>query len=158
MIYSDTIVTPFGTAEAAPLKTIISITAGMLYTLKLYLPPGSAGLLHIQVFDAMYQIFPTTIGKSFSGDNLSLSFDENYSKLEPPYEMVIMTWNDDTEYDHELSIWFGFASKDEYIARFAGSTEVADLLKGMTAAEITSAFNRRGRVTELLDTFATEEK
>jgi len=84
MIYTSEIHTPANTLQANPLITVIETTAGIIYVLKIYFPPGSSGLLHVQIMDAGYQLFPTTIGQSFSGDNLSLSFDETYPKFEPP--------------------------------------------------------------------------
>ena len=157
MIYGGAILTPSNTPQTAPLKTVIPLACGMIYVFKLYLPPGSSGLMHVQVYDAGYQILPTTIGSSFSGDNLNLSFDENYPKLEPPFELNVWTWNLDTDYDHSLEIYFGMASKDEYIARFAGSTAIADLLRGMNAQEMTQTFNRRAMVKSLTDQFAKKE-
>jgi len=158
MIYSAEIHTPMNTPAAAPMETIIYVAAGMIYVVKIYFPPGSSGLLHVQVRDAGYQLFPTTIGQSFSGDNLSLSFDETYPKFEPPYELRVYSWNLDTDYDHEMQIHFGFVSRDEYIQRFVGSTAIADALKAMTAQEFAATVSRRERVTGLMEAFAGEEK
>ena len=158
MIYGGTILTPMNTPATAPLKSIFYCTAGMIYVVKIYFPPGSSGLLHAQICDADFQIFPTTIGQSFSGDNLSLSFDETYDKNNPPYELIIKSWNIDTDYDHELSVYIGFVSRDDYIQRFVGSTAVADILKGMSADELTKGINRRSRIAELMETFGSEEE
>jgi hypothetical protein len=157
MIYGGTIVTPMNTPATAPLKSVFYCTEGMIYVVKVYFPPGSSGLLHVQVFDADYQIFPTTIGQSFSGDNIQFSFDETYDKSNPPHELIVKSWNTDTDYDHEVGLYIGFVSKDEYIQRFVGSTAVADILKGMTSEELTKGINRRTRVAELLETFGSEE-
>ena len=154
MIYGGVIVTPKNTPETAPLKSIFYCTAGMIYVVKIYFPPGSSGLLHAMILDADYQIFPTTIGQSFSGDNIDFSFDETYDKSNPPYELIVRTWNTDTDYDHELGLYMGFVSRDEYIQRFVGSTAVADILKGMSTEELTKGVARRSRATELIETFA----
>jgi len=158
MIYSSEIHTPANTLQTNPLITVIETTAGIIYVLKIYFPPGSSGLLHVQIMDAGYQLFPTTIGQSFSGDNLSLSFDETYPKFEPPYELRVISWNTDTDYDHEMQIAIGQVSKEEYISRFVGSTAIADALKAMTAQEFAATVSRRERVTGLMEAFAGEEK
>jgi len=158
MIFGGTILTPLGTLPAAPLRTILPIGEGMIYVLKLYFPPGSSGLLHVQIFDASYQLFPTTIGQSFSGDTIQYSFDETYPKFGPPWELDVVSWNTDTDYDHEFGLYIGFVSKDEYIQRFVGSTAVADALKAMTAQEFAATVSRRERVTGLMEAFAGEEK
>lgn len=145
------------TLAASPLETIMPLAVGIIYVFKIYLPPGSSGLLHVQVKDQGYQIFPTTIGANFSGDNLSLSFDETYAKIEPPYELRIITWNLDTDYDHNCHVAVGQVSKDEYISRFVGSTAIADALKGMTAKELTKTINRREMVTALTEAYAQKE-
>jgi len=157
MIYGGTILTPANTLPAAPMVTVWPISAGMIYVLKLYFPPGSSGLLHAQIFDASYQAFPTTIGQSFSGDNIQFSFDETYDKNNPPWELRVVTWNTDTDYDHELGLYIGHVSKDEYISRFVGSTAVADILKGMTLTELTKGIDRRKRIAELTEAFTKEQ-
>jgi hypothetical protein len=157
MIYGGTILTPLATPLTAPLDTVFSIQAGMIYVLKLYFPPGSSGLLHVQIFDSNYQAFPTTTGQSFSGDNIDFSFDETYDKSNPPWELIVRSWNDDTDYAHECGVYIGQVSKDEYIQRFVGSTAVADILKGMSQEELTKGINRRTRIAELLETFGSEE-
>lgn len=157
MIYGGTILTPKNTLQIAPLNTVFSVQAGIIYVVKVYFPPGSSGLLHMQIFDASYQAFPTTLGQSFSGDNIDFSFDETYDKSNPPSNLIVRTWNTDTDYDHELSVYIGQVSKDEYIQRFVGSTAVADILKGMTQEELTKGINRRTRIAELLETFGSEE-
>lgn len=158
MIYGGTILTPFGTPATTPLDTRFSVQAGIIYVIKIYLPPGSAGLLHVQIFDASYQLSPTTIGQSFSGDNLSLSFDETYDKSNPPWELIVRTWNDDTDYAHELGVYIGQVTKEEYISRFVGSTAIADALKAMTAQEIAATISRREKVTGLMEAFSGEVK
>ena len=158
MIYGGAILTPMNTLPGAPLRTVWPVGEGMIYVVKLYFPPGSSGLLHVQVFDASYQAWPTTIGQSFSGDNMQLSFDETYNKMGPPWELVVVSWNTDTDYDHEFGLYMGFVSKEEYIQRFVGSTAVADILKSMSAAELTKGIDRRARVAALAEAFAPEEE
>lgn len=158
MIYTAEIHTPMNTPALTPLETWIDVTSGMIYVLKLYFPPGSSGLLHVQIFDSGLQLFPSTIGESFSGDNLALSFDETYPKLEPPWFLRVLSWNLDTDYDHEMHIAIGQVSKEEYISRFVGSTAIADALKAMTAQELTVAISRRERVTGLMEAFSGEVK
>jgi len=158
MIYSAEIHTPMNTPALTPLETWMDVTSGMIYVMKIYFPPGSAGLMHVQIYDSGYQLFPSTIGESFSGDNLALSFDETYPKLEPPWFLRIRSWNLDTDYDHEVHIQIGMVSKEEYISRFVGSTAIADALKAMTAQEFAATVSRRERVTGLMEAFAGEEK
>lgn len=157
MIYTAEIHTPMNTLAVTPLETWIDVTSGIIYVLKLYFPPGSSGLLHVQIFDSGLQLFPSTIGDSFSGDNLALSFDETYPKLEPPWFLRVRSWNLDTDYDHEMQIAIGQVSKEEYISRFIGSTAIADALKGMTAQELAKTINRREMVTALTEAYAPSE-
>lgn len=158
MIYGGTIITPANTLQAAPLKTVFACTSGMIYVVKLYFPPGSSGLLHVQVYDADFQIFPSTIGQSFSGDNIDFSFDETYDKSNPPYELVVRTWNTDTEYDHEFGLFIGFASKQEYISRYVPQQQVNDALLAAVSTQASTEASRKSMIEELLRQYTEEEK
>lgn len=158
MIYGGVIVTPSNTPISSPIKTIFPVTSGIIYVLKIYFPPGSAGLLHIQVFDAGYQLFPTNEGESFSGDNIDFSFDETYDKSNPPYELIALTWNDDTEYQHQLGVYMGFASRDEYIARYIPQSTVNDAIVAAMSMQQQGEEARKDTVKELIDTYGKKGK
>ena len=118
MIYQATITTPANTPESNKLKTILKVTKGLVYRVEVYIPPGASGLHHITVNDGNFQMIPTSIGESLTGDNILIAFDEVYLKLTEPFEFQIYTWNDDDTFDHTVIIRVGMVSKEIFMARY----------------------------------------
>lgn len=151
MIYGGEISTPANTAETAPQRTVVPVAEGIIYHLKVYLPPGSGGLLHAQIFHSTYQVFPTSIGESFSGDNILLEYDVLYPMDSPPYEILIVTWNVDDSYDHTIQIHLSMESADEYKARYLPNLQMGALAQTLGAQEAEKATARRARVDSFLE-------
>ena len=123
MLYAASISTPANTSASAPLSSRIIMTPGLIYHVELYFPPGSCGLLHVQLFDSAYQVCPASPGESLCGDNVLLRYDEMYMHGEAPFIVEVKTWNTDTEYDHGCELRIALVSKEEYIARFMPSMQ-----------------------------------
>jgi len=118
MIYAATINTLVGKTQSSPERSILKVTSGLVYRVEFSFPPGSAGLLGVAVFDGSYQVWPSTVGQWFCGDGIVIGFEDVYLKQSAPYEFTIVTYNDDTEYSHSLSVRTGMVSKDIFMARF----------------------------------------
>lgn len=107
MIYSWSISTPANTAEADKQKTILPLGSGVIHQLDILFPPGPAGLLHLQINDAIHQVWPTNPEESFAADGDMITFREYHELLEEPYELQAWTWNEDDTYDHTVLIRIG---------------------------------------------------
>ncbi len=118
MIYSLEVTTPANTTKAAPRRTTMRLTRGLIYFYELWLPPGSAGLCGVAVLHSGYQMFPATDGQFITGDNIHLPYDDLYMLEAAPYELTIITYNLDDTYEHLIRFAAGLASKEEYQARF----------------------------------------
>lgn len=118
MIYSASITTSKGGSEAGAVTTILPLTSGLIWLCEIDFPPGCCGLAHIRISDGLYQVFPATVGESFHGDNLTIHLDDLYFKQASPYELRIVTWNEDTEWDHELQVRIGVAMTRAEISRY----------------------------------------
>lgn len=158
MIYGGVISTPASTLASSPQKTIYHVTEGIVYHLAVIFPPGPAGLLHVQVFDATYQIFPTTIGESFSGDNLKLDWDVLYAKDDYPYEIEVRTWNLDDTYEHECSVFMLMESADEFKARYLPMLQAQGIVQAMGVQEVAKSTARRERVEAFMKTLPEGEE
>ncbi len=152
MIYGGTITTPANTAKVSPKVTEIAVTLGLIYHLKVVFPPGPSGLLHVQIFDGTYQVFPTTHGASFRGDNLALVFDELYDKSIEPMLLSVHTWNLDTTYEHDVEVLISLVSKEEFQARYLPMTANNALVQALAEQEVLSTSARRERVKRFLET------
>jgi len=150
VIYGGVISTPANTAEASPQDTEVSVAEGIVYHLKVIFPPGPSGLLRVQILDATYLMFPTTLGQSFRGDNLRLDFDVMYAKTAAPFLFIIRTWNLDDTYDHEVQVSLCMESAEEYKARYLPSAQTNPLIMALAEQEAMKTVARRARVDAFL--------
>ena len=134
MIFAENITTPKDTAETSVKRTDLVVTKGLVYKVEFYFPSGSSGLMGVAVFDGLYQIWPSTVGKFFVGEDMLISYDDMYLKESPPYSFQIYTYNTDETYSHSVSVRIGLVSSDVFLARFMptkGHDYLAELLKKM---------------------------
>jgi hypothetical protein len=126
MIYAATISTPALTAASDFVETRLKITSGLIWLFEIDFPAGCCGLLHVQVFDSLYQLMPASGGESLHGDNITNRFDDLYLKQSPPFELQIRTWNLDEKWDHGTQIRIGLASTKAEMSRYMPSLSFED--------------------------------
>jgi len=118
MIYTANITTPVRVPGAVWEKTVLHVTKGLVYKVEFYFPPGSAGLMGVAVFDGLYQVWPSSVGEYFVGEDQLISFDDMYLKESAPYELQIETYNLDDTHAHFVSVRIGLVSSEVFLARF----------------------------------------
>lgn len=118
MIYTANIITPKNTAQTALKKTVLHVTKGLVYKVEFYFPSGSARLMGVAVFDGLYQVWPSSVGEFFVGEDQEIDFDDLYLKESAPFEFQIYTYNLDDTYEHFVSVRIGLVSSDVFLARF----------------------------------------
>lgn len=118
MIYTANISTPKDTEQTALKKTSINVTKGLVYKVEFYFPSGSAGLMGVAVFDGLYQVWPSSVGEFFTGEDQVISFDDMYLKEAAPFEFQCYTFNIDETYPHFVSVRIGLVSKEVFQARY----------------------------------------
>lgn len=96
--------TPKNTTEADPLITTIRLTKGRLAGGSIYFPSGPAGKLHFIARIGVHQIIPFNTGQNVRLDDCVFPFSLGIDLLEPPFELISVTWNDSTLYDHVLTV------------------------------------------------------
>lgn len=121
MIYTANITTPKDTEQTALKKTRIHVTKGLVYKVEFYFPAGSAGLMGVAVFDGLFQVWPSSVGEFFIGEDQMISFDDMYLKESAPFEFQCYTYNTDDTYEHEVSVRIGLVSKEVFQARYLPS-------------------------------------
>lgn len=104
MRYSASVEIPANTTEADPYEEYLETCFGTINQVFVLFPPGHAGLTHLQVFYQTRQIFPTTPGESFSGDDTQYEFSESWPVFEAPHELLLRAWNEDTEHEHTVYV------------------------------------------------------
>ncbi len=118
MIYQSTIKTVAGTSQSNPMRTKLRMTNGLLYKIEIFFPPGSSGLLGCQIIDHATLIYPSSPGEWFTGDNIQIEFDDTYIVSLPDFSFDILTYNDDTIFDHTCVVRIGLLSDDDLIIRY----------------------------------------
>jgi len=130
MIYGGKINTTANTSIAEALETRIQAVKGFIHHISLYFPPGPSGLVGVRASISSFQFFPRTHSEWFIADNVHFSFDESMFIDNPSAEITVDTYNLDTEYDHDIYIWFGVVLEDTFIARYV-PTLTADYFREM---------------------------
>lgn len=132
MIYTANITTTKNTAKGSPQRTRIHVTKGLVYKVEFYFPSGSAGLMGVAVFDGLYQVWPSSVGEFFIGEDQVISFDDLYLKESAPFEFQAYTYNEDDTHNHEVSVRIGLVSKEVFQARYLPSKS-AEVFKAVLA-------------------------
>ena len=104
MRYSASVEIPASTTEAIPHEEYLDICFGTISQVFVLFPPGHAGLTHLQIFYQTRQIFPSTPGESFTGDDTQYEFSERWPITEAPHEVLLRAWNEDTENAHTIIV------------------------------------------------------
>jgi len=127
VIYTSTVTTLSGTEEAAPLRTPMVCTRGVVFRVEVYFPPGSSGLVGVQIRVAEHQLYPVQREEWFIGDNVLIAFDDMYELSNENATFDIRTYNVDTDYDHLVQVRIGIMSHEEFYLRYGVGASVADL-------------------------------
>lgn len=149
MIYSANITTPANTTQSGLKTTRIHVTKGLVYKVEFYFPSGSAGMMGVAVFDGLFQVWPSSVGEFFIGEDHVVSFDDLYLKEAAPFELQCYTYNTDDTYDHAVSVRIGLMSKDVFLARFLptrGHDYMEELLKKMMTERTERAVRQKARL------------
>lgn len=121
MIYSATITLQPGTTAENAVKTLLEINKGLIWRIEVEFPAGCCGLVHLQIFDSSYQVFPATPGESLRGENVIVGYDDLYLKNAAPYELTLRAWNDDEVYEHTIQVRIGMATTEAFMSRYMPS-------------------------------------
>ena len=150
MIYSTSITTANSKSKASATRTKLKITKGLIWLLEVDFPPGCVGLVHVQIFDGSYQILPASPDKTLSGDGRLLRYDDLYLKSAAPFELTIVTWNEDELWDHNIQIRIGLASTRLFMARYLPTIGWEDFAAQMGEVQKDQAKGKAEQVIELV--------
>jgi len=104
MRYSASVTIEIGKTEDDPHEEYLDVCFGHITQVSILFPPGHAGLTHLQIFHQTRQIFPSTPGESFVGDDTQHVFAERWPIFEAPHRLMLRAWNDDTENPHTIYV------------------------------------------------------
>lgn len=104
MIYLYAVAVPRSTAEADPLVEEMALGPGEVGQVRVGFPWGCAGLVHVQVWRAEHQVWPTNPGTSFAWNDYTYEFPEAEPVIGPAENWTIRAWNLDERNDHTVTV------------------------------------------------------
>lgn len=153
MVFSVSITTTANTAEADADRKVLKLCKGLVYKMEVEFPPGCCGLLHCQVFDGSYQVYPASVNDSFHGNGGVVSFEDCYLKQAAPFEFVVKTWNLDECYPHTIQVRIGMASSEAFMSRYMPSISWEKFQAALAKASIEQELQKQTAIAEFSKTF-----
>jgi hypothetical protein len=129
------------------------VTKGLIYQFELYLPPGSAGLLHVRLADGAYPLYPSEPEEWFFGDDTLITFPDRYFLNTPDQKLTIWHYNEDDSYEHRFQVRIGQVLAEIFIASFLPGyqkSDIAGVIQELQRAQDEAAQQRQ---QELIDYF-----
>ena len=153
MVFSVSITTTSATAKTGAKRTFLKVSKGLVYRMEVEFPPGCCGLLHCQVFDGSYQLYPASPDDSFHSDARVIGFDDLYLKSGAPFEFVVKTWNLDDTWDHTIQVRIGMASSEAFMSRYMPSISWEKFSKVLASAAIDQELMKQRAIEDFSKTF-----
>ncbi|SRR5579875_210667 len=104
MIFVTNIKTPANTPKDNPLVTTIDIVSGTITLMSVQFPPGCNALAHLKLLWGLYQLFPSNEQGDFATGGETITWDESIDIMAEPLQLTAVTWNEDQQYDHTISV------------------------------------------------------
>ena len=133
MDYTKEITIPKNTPESQALKIKLKVPKGVVHKVSISFPYGVAGLARVQIFRASTQVWPTTNGEYYTGNGVTIEFNEYYEVKEEPLYFTIKAWNLDDTYDHTITVRI-FMLEEDKINTLRKLDEISSLLKRFVEA------------------------
>ena len=109
-VLEDTV--PANTAEGNARETKIRVHGGILHSIIVTIPPGSANLVHAQLKHASYFILPRNEDLSIEGEHVNVNYREWHKMQASLNTLTMVAWNDDDTYDHKVRMLLGVLPKE----------------------------------------------
>lgn len=100
MDYTVGLKIPVNTPAESPVEKELWVSSGTVKQVSIYFPWGCAGLVHVAIFHDETQLWPTTLEESYTGNDIYITFPEDYPLTKPKNRFVIRGWSPDTQHDH----------------------------------------------------------
>ena len=108
-VLEDTV--PANTARASARETKIRVHGGILHSIIVTIPPGSADLVHAQLRHASYFILPRNEDLSIEGEHVNVNYREWYKMKASLNTLTLVAWNTDDTYSLKARFLIGVLPK-----------------------------------------------
>ena len=104
MRYRGALTIAAGQIQADPALYELGVCAGIITEVEILFPAGHSGLTHLQIWYLGRQIFPTSEGATFQGDNSVIQFGEQWVIQEVPHVLTLHGWAPEAELPHTIFV------------------------------------------------------
>ena len=112
MHYVKELTIPAGTASGSPASTDVTLSAGILKSVKILFPPGCARLVFGVVYTGATQIFPKGAATSYAEDAKEISIT-TFDIFDSAPTLTLMGWAPSTNYAHKITFTFELQTAEE---------------------------------------------
>ena len=123
MRYRGALTIAAGQTQADPALYELGVCAGIITEVEILFPAGHSGLTFLQIWYLGRQIFPTSEGATFQGDDNVIEFSEQWVVFEVPHILTLHGWGPDATLDH--TVFVEISIQPFAIERGLGSVPVA---------------------------------
>lgn len=92
-------------------ETEIHLSAGVIHQVDVLFQTGSSHHIHVQIWHANRQLWPSNRGETLRGNATVVSFREFYELLPGGQVLKIVAWNDDSATETEVLVQIGLLPK-----------------------------------------------
>lgn len=106
MRYQVSLLIPASTLITTPVTESLLLPFGVLDEVEVYFPWGCAGLAHVRIIQDERQLYPTSPGQWFAGNDILIEFPCQYDLREAWNSFRVEGYNEDDFYSHTPVISF----------------------------------------------------
>jgi hypothetical protein len=107
MFHVYPVTVPKSTTQADPEVVEMSLDPGQIVQVEVGFPWGCGGLVHVQIWQAEHQVWPSNAGESFSWNDYNVVFPEAHDCVGPEEPWSIRAWNLDERHEHTIQVRIG---------------------------------------------------
>lgn len=129
MFYDFAITIPAGTLESSPEEIELKLVQGVIHTVRIDIPSGSRGEVHLIILRAEHQLYPTNLDGTFNTDNRYIEFPDVEELNAAPFSLIARGWSPDADYDHTYHIEIGLVESKFALASLKVAQSIEKFMK-----------------------------
>jgi len=107
VFYSFDLLVPADTPEDDPVELTAELCYGIIHQVRIVFPRGLKAMVGIRVYRYEHQIYPSREDFDLRGDGMTVTFEDRYPLLEPPFNLKLRGYSPGTTYNHTITFRFG---------------------------------------------------